>query len=263
MDKLFKQKMRDNKGITMIIALFSFLVCIIISIVVLRSSASSSGRIVNATKTDQMYYSVNSAVDLVKESIENEPVVIIREKVTTTKTRTRYKDDGTSVIHYDPQVISSDSKITSKFGEKKTSVERGNSVLEDAAIDYIFGKDSMVFTDEKAWNNSYRDFVGPTTTITSEMTSDISGVVSVEIEQCINSNGELEITFASGQENDRYATKLIYSPDIVEIEDTNEEVKAPVVVKTSASEYYEDVVVIRTEIKTATVKWKLISIESV
>ncbi len=90
--KKIKRKLRSEKGASITFALLIFLVCAVISSVVLVAATTASGRISREAETDQRYYSVTSAAELLKEMIDGKSATVI--KVVTETTTTNYFDNN-------------------------------------------------------------------------------------------------------------------------------------------------------------------------
>ena len=82
--RALKQKARSQKGASITFALLLFLVCAIISSVVIVAATAAAGRVSQLAQTDQKYYAVNSAAELVQNMLEGHTM-----KVTATK---QYQD---------------------------------------------------------------------------------------------------------------------------------------------------------------------------
>ncbi len=66
-----KKKLTSQSGASITYALLLFLVCAVVSSVVLAAATAASGRISGSVSSDQRYYSVTSAVQLLKKQIDN------------------------------------------------------------------------------------------------------------------------------------------------------------------------------------------------
>lgn len=66
------KKWGNTSGATILIALFFLLLCSLAGSVVLAASSTSSGRLSNLKKNEQSYYTLLSAVKLIKNEIEGE-----------------------------------------------------------------------------------------------------------------------------------------------------------------------------------------------
>ena len=58
-------KLRDQNGVSILLALFLFLVCAVVASVVLVSGTAAAGRFSELTKMDQRYFSVQSAAEMI------------------------------------------------------------------------------------------------------------------------------------------------------------------------------------------------------
>lgn len=61
---------RDERGASILLALFYFLVCAVVGAVVLTAATVTTGQLVALEKSQQAYYSVSSAAELLRDSIE-------------------------------------------------------------------------------------------------------------------------------------------------------------------------------------------------
>lgn len=67
-----RQIVKDETGASLSLALLLFLVCTIIASVVLIAGTTASGRMANLADMDQKYYSVTSAVELLRDQLKEE-----------------------------------------------------------------------------------------------------------------------------------------------------------------------------------------------
>ena len=72
------RKLRSEKGASITFALLLFLVCAVLSAVVLVAATTTAGRMANIAETDQRYYSVVSAAELVSEVAESKTVSVFK-----------------------------------------------------------------------------------------------------------------------------------------------------------------------------------------
>ena len=95
MKKPISKKLRSKRGASITFALLLFLVCAVIGSVVLAAGTAASGRLSKLTEMDSRYYSVNSAAELLAETLDGQEVTIVREKetVTTEVMEINYRDE--------------------------------------------------------------------------------------------------------------------------------------------------------------------------
>ena len=67
-------KLHNSDGASITFALLLFLVCAVVGSVVLTAATSASGRISKTSEIDQRYYSVTSAAEYLKNSIEGKKI---------------------------------------------------------------------------------------------------------------------------------------------------------------------------------------------
>lgn len=79
-----KNKLRSNKGATMVFALVALILCVMISAVVIYTAFSNVGRVKKTQSEEQNYLSVSSAVMLFKDSLEGDSVSYEETHVSTT-----------------------------------------------------------------------------------------------------------------------------------------------------------------------------------
>jgi hypothetical protein len=74
-----QRKIRAKSGVSIMAALLLFLVCAILCSVILAASTAAAGRMSKMAETDQRYYAVTSATELLKELLNGQKVSIVRE----------------------------------------------------------------------------------------------------------------------------------------------------------------------------------------
>ncbi len=73
---VLKRKLNNQKGASITFALLLFLVCAVVGSAVLVAGTAASGRMSKIPESDQRYYAVNSAAQLLVEDIQKETVLI-------------------------------------------------------------------------------------------------------------------------------------------------------------------------------------------
>lgn len=76
---MLKRKLTSNTGATLLLALIFFLLCALAGTVVLTAGSAASGRISGLAESEQEFYTVSSAAELVKEDIEGQGFHVYRE----------------------------------------------------------------------------------------------------------------------------------------------------------------------------------------
>ena len=86
---VIKKKLKSERGASITWALLIFMVCAVVGSAVLVAGTASAGRMSKLAKNEQRYYSVTSAVGLLRD--------VLQEEITTMR-----MDDASSPISYDP-----------------------------------------------------------------------------------------------------------------------------------------------------------------
>lgn len=71
-----KNKIRSQRGASITFALLLFLVCAIISSIVIVAATAVGGRASKMAELDQRYYAVNSAAELLRDVLEQQTVTV-------------------------------------------------------------------------------------------------------------------------------------------------------------------------------------------
>lgn len=88
-----KRKLRSRRGASITFALLLFLVCAVLSSVIIVAASTASGRMSNLAETDRRYYAVTSAAELMKDLLK-EPVSIVKQTETTiVQEKTEIRED--------------------------------------------------------------------------------------------------------------------------------------------------------------------------
>lgn len=86
------EKLKSSRGASLMMALLLFLTCAVVGSAVLTAGTAASGRMAKIAESDQRYYSVNSAANLL--------IDLLQEPVSIRKTETTDPDSGTKQTVY-------------------------------------------------------------------------------------------------------------------------------------------------------------------
>ena len=81
-----KNKIKDRRGASITFALLIFLVCSMVSIAVVVAGSAAAGRMSQRAETDQRYYAVTSAVELLCDDFKGKTVTVEYEKEASAST---------------------------------------------------------------------------------------------------------------------------------------------------------------------------------
>lgn len=74
-----RSKLKSRRGASITYALLIFLICAVASSIVIVAGSAASGRMANVPQSDQRYYAVTSAAELLKGEIDGKTVVITKK----------------------------------------------------------------------------------------------------------------------------------------------------------------------------------------
>lgn len=216
-----KQKLKSQTGASITFALLLFLVCAVVGSVVLTAGTAAAGRMSELAKMDQRYYSVTSAAQLLRDTMDGKQVSV------TQKTVTEITEDGTTSSQTSPQV---DTEVESPI-LKASALQLVDETAEDITM---------------AWN------------LTGS--SDIqNAALNVKIEEALSSDGTMTMRISNAADTGSGGTSggsYIYTLQMVFTADKTESVDKRTKEQYSDGEKIETV----TETKTTNITWRLNSI---
>ena len=80
MKKRIKEKLNSQKGASITFALLLFLVCAVISSIVIAAGSAAAGRMSGLARMDRRYYAVTSAAELLVDQIDGKTVSVVSNK---------------------------------------------------------------------------------------------------------------------------------------------------------------------------------------
>ena len=69
---MLRNRIRSNSGATILLALLFFLLCALAGSIILSAGSAAAGRISGLKETEQSFYSVTSAAQIMREEIEGQ-----------------------------------------------------------------------------------------------------------------------------------------------------------------------------------------------
>ena len=237
MKKRIMNKLRSQTGASISFALLLFLVCAILCSVILTAATAASGRMSNMAETDQRYYAVSSAAELLKDLFNGETVNI--EKITTGKREETYKDGSAS----QSTEYGDDYKLKLNSVEVDEDSPSFSSIVTDAAYGYYKGGESREFSLKSSDGlKSALGFAGDTDPL------------AVEIHEDIDSNGNITLTVG-----DEYKIELAFSASVTG--PTIDEAAGKSTTSVSSDTEYT-IVTEMTKTETTTLSWALTGIKT-
>lgn len=139
-----KKKIESQKGASITFALLLFLVCSMVSIVVVTAGTAAAGRMSQRAETDQRYYAVTSAVELLIDDFKGKTATVeytketaetgvSEDSITVTKI-----DDSESTVSDSGIVANASKKLVGKIANPTTSTGPDDelSLVVTGALDF-------------------------------------------------------------------------------------------------------------------------------
>ena len=237
MKKRIRNKLRSQTGASISFALLLFLVCAVLCSVILTAVTAASGRMSSLAETDQRYYAVTSAAELLKDLFDEETVQI--EKITTGKREETYKNGS----------VSSSTTYGNDY-----SLKLNSEVVNDSSPSF-----SSIVTDAayKYFNSVEGGDFSPQSPYSLKIEPDIDGntdSLAVDIKEVIDSNGNITLTVG-----DQFKIELVFSASVTGPM-TNEAAGTSTTEIISDNKYTIETEMTKTE--TTTLTWTLTGIKT-
>ncbi len=276
-----KNKLRSRTGASITFALLLFLVCAVLCSVILSAATAASGRMAGIAQTDQRYYAVTSACEMMRDMVGGEDSAVTVVKKTTTKSTTKYVDgavNGSSVTEttnaYTVKTASSSGDYTE--GEFKAdpvtlkSTEAIVSTLMSAAISIYktsanTAGDASMTDASSVWPRSIT--IASSETLKSALGEELTvDPLAVTILAGLDkSSGKLTLTVyntTTEDTGDRFTQIMVFSMDKTTGGLPQEEVSSTEPATTTDGHISYNVKTTTTTYETTTYTWTLDSIET-
>lgn len=200
-DKILK-KLGSEKGASITFALLLFLVCSVLCSVIIASATAASGRMSRIAETDQRYYSVTSAAELLKDLINGKTVSIV--KVETRVKNTKYTSSGSreDADYGDPTTVT--YLVDSPMSEIDDSKLILANSIENITLDSI-QKDAAYRISRSAASGSEQILTDRELTLTPSFSVSglAEGVLQVTIKETLYKNGKMTFTLYNAFKDDK------------------------------------------------------------
>ncbi len=229
MKKRIIGKLRSQTGASITFALLLFLVCIVLCSVIITASTASSGRMSQIVETDQRYYAVTSAAELLKNIIDGKTVSIV--KVVETTNNTVYTSGVAGTPTQDGEAVTSVYLIPDK---KAGAINETADLIDGNKINSAAIKTIPMDAAKKFFNNVTLTDTDRKLELASTV-YDGAGLdfdaLAVTIEENLDANGRITLTIynkykakeTNSSEGDRYTMVLTFGADKSEVTNTKTE----------------------------------------
>ena len=198
-----KKKIKSNNGASITFALLLFLMCAVISSVVIVAATAAGGRMSQLAESDQRYYAVASAVELLKDDFEGKKVKII------------YKETESG-----PEI----TKLVEIADDTEYDLQRTNSILADATSRFVEKNAASATVEED-----------PKFNLTVNLGDSSEADLNCKIKEYVKEDGRVILEVSKDvDENKKYAMQVIFEAHTSETTSTS---KNNVVTVTSIVEW--------------------------
>ena len=268
-------KLRSRTGASISFALLLFLVCAVLSSVIIAAATAAAGRMSKIAETDQRYYAVTSAAEALTDLLDGKTVSIV--EVTTTTIETTYTDGvaGTPVpgTTETKTYIVADKKA-SQISESDYKAADGSDI--SARLLKTGDSANTAFVDDSipvdaAKNASEKTALSKELKLTSAFSSAAGldyDALAVTIKEAVDADGNITLTLfntykAKGTESsdsDRYKMILSFGADRSETNSSVTKTKNETLNVVSETSY--TVKSEKTDTKITSLTWNLASIKT-
>ena len=243
MKKRITHKLRSRRGASITYALLLFLVCAVLCSVIITAGTAAAGRISKMAETDQRYYAVTSAAELLKDMIEDgDPVVVERKEVSEAVNTCNdgIVTRGTAVPKADTTVIKLNGTtvgtIESELGTAGSPTSTIGTDVANNKINQSFATDAALKTVVTSLVTTATDnyYASATSSVTRDLTLTVGSEddLAVIVTESIAPEGDgsprrMTFTIRNADKNesgeyvaaaDPYTLKLIFEAEGVETE---------------------------------------------
>ena len=270
--EMLRKKLKSQSGVSIIMAMFLFLICAVIGSLVLTAATTAAGRKALAAQSDQRYYSVDSAARLIRDLVEEGSVTLLR----TETQRTEYVDGITRYVETD---TSETERISSEEKDAEYSVPvltHGGNTLADSDL-LAFAVKSLIpalnETDSNYgwdWESVGSDSASgalPGKTFSISVPDDVAetdtSFLNAAVNMTVDAEGNLIFRISSGGYALTETFRLVYTshPNVFKSQRVDSRVQ-PDDTKTDTDEvkYFTDTYTIKSETtKKGTFQWEFVS----
>ena len=256
-----KHKLCSRSGASISFALLLFLVCAVLCSVILAAATAAAGRMAKIAETDQRYYAVTSAAELMKDIINNKTVTVV--KVTTSTKTTTYTNGVAGTPFQNEGSSSSVYLVPDKTGNEVTSADcvDGN-IINDSTVFSTIPADAAYkyYSDITPTSTNPRFTLESSDELKSALGVGNSDPLAVSIKEELDENGNITLTLYNTS-GSPFTQKMVFTATVSTGSSTTTSDGAPSPPTVSGSNTTYTVETTTTETNTTTLIWTLTSVE--
>ena len=203
----FAAKIESRRGASIAMALFLFLVCSVIGAIVLVAGTAATGNLRSMVKMDQRYYSVTSAAELFRDTLNGQSCTVTRTRSTTASDTVTLDENGNELSN----------SFSSQTGEPIYGFPSASgSLLSQAAQRFVYGAATL---DADKWSAA----PGHAGSWTLTVTPDNANALPVSVNAEMQADGDLLLKFTNADTdsaNERFTLTITLDADVVDNSDT-------------------------------------------
>ncbi len=206
--QIIARRIRSRRGASISFALLLFLVCAVLSSVIVTAATAAAGRMSSAAETDQRYYAVISAAELLKGLLDGKTVSVVE----TVRAPSSGEEEKT-VYLVDKPIHEVDAADCVPANQIREGIFTGPSVLKSIQGDAAY---SLYYTPGASVEKTLSLTASSGSGGTGELTP-----LSVGVEETLDADGSIELRVynrfdAKGEDSDvgnRYTLILDFQAD--------------------------------------------------
>lgn len=201
---ILKKKVASRRGASITFALLLFLVCAVISAVVVVSATATAGRMSKMAEMDQRYYAVTSAARLLRDAIEGATVTVTTiAKTDTTKTETT--DTETGMVTVNEAKVKQPNKYSFAQGAVSSTITDPNESDLPLLIEAACVQTGVRALPETGWPR-------PLVLTATDGSLDTSAL-TVDVNETLRADGSMvfDVSNSNGTAAEKYQLRLTFS----------------------------------------------------
>lgn len=219
-----RKKLASERGASITFALLLFLVCAVLSSVIIVAATAASGRLSRLADMDRRYYNVTSAAGLLKDVLDGKSITVEHTKTTQT-TRTANNPSMSGAVAGEPQTVSDITTYTLEGGAAPIVIDAAVQAEGDPAELSDYGSFIMTRIAHQYAETSDEGEAGKTFPLTGNYTLEAGEDenLTCDVYTTMNADGTVvfevrnNIDVAAPKDKDQYILRITFKADVVPV----------------------------------------------